>query len=76
MEMVDQEEGTRQETHLETPRILKIMEPDMRLIHQATRPSTRTRIGKAAWMMVMIGITDAFAFMSMLRRRVKSLAIR
>ena len=74
--MVDQEEGTHQETHLETLHILQTMEPDTRLIRQMTHPSIRTRIRKAAGMMVMIGITDAFAFMSMPRRRVKSLAIR
>ena len=74
--MVDQEEGTHQETHLETLHILKTMELDTRQIRQTTRPTIRTRIRKAAGMMVMIGITDAFAFMSTLRRRGKSLAIR
>ena len=76
MEMMDHEEGTRQETQLETLPIPKTMEPDMRLIHQMIRPRIPTRTRKAAGMTVMKGITDAFAFMYMLRRRVQSLALR
>ena len=76
--MVDQEEETRQETHLEIPHphIREIMELDTQLIRRMTRPSIRILIRKAVGRMGMTGITDAFAFISMLRRRVKSLAIR
>ena len=78
VEMVDREEETRQGTHLETLRlrILEIMELDTQLTRRMTRPNIRTLIRKAVGMMDMIGITDAFAFMSMLRPRAKSLAIR
>ena len=76
MEMVDREEETRQEIHLETLRlhILEIVELDTRLIRRMTRPNIRSRIRKAVGMTGMIGITDAFAFMFMLRHRAKSLA--
>ena len=76
MEMVDREEGTRQGTHLETLLIRNTMELDTQLIRQTSHVHIRIRIQKAAGMMAMIGITDAFAFMFMLRRRVKSLALR
>ena len=78
VEMVDQGEEIHLETQLETPhlRTPEIMELDMRLTHRMTRPNIRTLIRKAVGMRVMIGITDAFAFMSTPRHRVKSLAIR
>ena len=78
VEMVDQGEETRLETHLETPRlrILEVVELDTRRIRRMTLPNIRTLIRKAVGMMGMIGITDAFAFVFMLRHRAKSLAIR